>query len=49
MAKCDVCGNDYDKAFSVTAAGTKGDDRARERRHDRGVGREEHALAYGHA
>lgn len=21
MAKCDVCGNDYDKAFSVTAAG----------------------------
>ena len=21
MAKCDVCGNDYDKAFTVTAAG----------------------------
>jgi hypothetical protein len=21
MAKCDVCGNDYDKAFQVTAAG----------------------------
>ena len=22
MAKCDVCGNDYDKAFEVTAAGS---------------------------
>jgi len=21
MAKCDVCGNDYDKSFTVTAAG----------------------------
>ena len=21
MAKCDVCGNDYDKAFTVTMAG----------------------------
>jgi hypothetical protein len=21
MARCDVCGNDYDKAFQVTAAG----------------------------
>jgi len=21
MAKCDVCGNDYDKAFTVTSAG----------------------------
>jgi hypothetical protein len=21
MAKCEVCGNDYDKAFSVTVAG----------------------------
>ena len=21
MAKCDVCGNDYDKAFTVTLAG----------------------------
>jgi hypothetical protein len=21
MAKCDVCGNDYDKAFTVNAAG----------------------------
>ena len=21
MAKCDVCGNDYDKAFAVTMAG----------------------------
>lgn len=21
MAKCDVCGNDYDKAFTVTRAG----------------------------
>lgn len=21
MAKCDVCGNDYDKAFTVTAGG----------------------------
>ena len=21
MAKCDVCGNDYDKAFTVTVAG----------------------------
>jgi len=21
MAKCDVCGNDYDKAFEVTASG----------------------------
>jgi len=21
MAKCDVCGNDYDKAFTLTAAG----------------------------
>lgn len=21
MAKCEVCGNDYDKAFTVTAAG----------------------------
>ena len=23
MAKCDVCGNDYDKAFAVTMAGRK--------------------------
>ena len=23
MAKCDVCGNDYDKAFTVTVAGRK--------------------------
>jgi hypothetical protein len=23
MAKCEVCGNDYDKAFTVTVAGTK--------------------------
>jgi Rieske Fe-S protein len=23
MAKCDVCGNDYDKAFSITMAGRK--------------------------
>ena len=22
MARCDVCGNDYDKAFQVTAGGT---------------------------
>lgn len=22
MAKCDVCGNDYDKAFQVTQGGT---------------------------
>jgi len=22
MAKCEVCGNDYDKAFSVTLAGS---------------------------
>jgi hypothetical protein len=21
MAKCDVCGNDYDKSFQITAAG----------------------------
>ena len=21
MAKCDVCGNDYDKAFQITSAG----------------------------
>ena len=21
MARCDVCGNDYDKAFEVTSAG----------------------------
>ncbi len=24
MAKCDVCGNDYDKAFTVTAGGRSG-------------------------
>jgi len=24
MAKCDVCGNDYDKAFTVTMAGASG-------------------------
>jgi hypothetical protein len=23
MAKCEVCGNDYDKAFTVTAGGRK--------------------------
>jgi len=23
MAKCDVCGNDYDKTFTVTMAGRK--------------------------
>jgi hypothetical protein len=23
MAKCDVCGNDYDKSFEVTRAGQK--------------------------
>ena len=23
MAKCEVCGNDYDKSFEVTAAGAK--------------------------
>ena len=23
MAKCDVCGNDYDKAFTVTMSGRK--------------------------
>jgi hypothetical protein len=23
MAKCEVCGNDYDKAFEVTAAGQR--------------------------
>jgi hypothetical protein len=23
MAKCDVCGNDYDKAFQVTREGTQ--------------------------
>lgn len=23
MAKCDVCGNDYDKAFTVTTAGRR--------------------------
>jgi hypothetical protein len=23
MAKCEVCGNDYDKAFDVTAGGKK--------------------------
>ena len=23
MAKCEVCGNDYDKSFDVTAAGAK--------------------------
>jgi hypothetical protein len=23
MAKCDVCGNDYDKAFTVTLAGQR--------------------------
>jgi hypothetical protein len=23
MAKCEVCGNDYDKSFDVIAAGTK--------------------------
>ena len=22
MARCEVCGNDYDKAFQITAAGT---------------------------
>ena len=24
MAKCDVCGNDYDKSFTVTMAGKTG-------------------------
>ena len=24
MAKCDVCGNDYDKTFQITAAGKTG-------------------------
>ncbi|HWK12690.1 MAG TPA: hypothetical protein VNR64_21710 [Vicinamibacterales bacterium] len=24
MATCDVCGNDYDKAFQITAAGKTG-------------------------
>jgi hypothetical protein len=24
MARCEVCGNDYDKAFTVTAAGRTG-------------------------
>lgn len=24
MAKCDVCGNDYDKSFTVTMAGNTG-------------------------
>ena len=23
MAKCEVCGNDYDKSFEVTAAGSR--------------------------
>jgi hypothetical protein len=23
MARCEVCGNDYDKSFEVTAAGTR--------------------------
>jgi hypothetical protein len=23
MAKCEVCGNEYDKAFEVTAAGAR--------------------------
>lgn len=25
MARCEVCGNDYDKAFSVTLAGETGE------------------------